>query len=221
MLAMALAAALTAGCSEAALTTPTAMETAGRSAGAPEVLNVPSEDPGPPFYTPVFTGGTSAPAGFVPSDGVWAGIHWYRDPSCIPPGFNLLNVFNPPAAFGCALTITGQVWRHEPTDLVPYQEHYAGAGGVPIYFVRAGELAAATADGTLTIGELENLSSLLAGEARLYRGVIHNSNQAASHGHETLTATGLLADGRTFEFHFDEKFVDGQHVFQTVRIEFR
>jgi hypothetical protein len=190
-------------------------------AGAPTISNVPAEDPGPPFYTPVFIDGTAPPSGFVPTNGNWAGIHWLRNPSCVPAGFNLLKVFNPPAAFGCRLTITGQVWRHQPTDLVPFQEHYAEVEPVPIYFVRLSELTNAASDGMLTIGELQSLPSLLVGHASSYRSVIHNSNQASSHGHETLTAQGQLVDGRSFQFHFDEKFSGGQHTFQSVRIEFR
>ena len=139
----------------------------------------------------------------------------------MPAGFNLLNVFDPPAAFDCSLTIQGEVWRHEPGDLVPFQEHYAGAGTVPIYFVRLSELSSAAEDDVLTIGELQALPSMLIGHAAQYRSVIHNSNQASSHGHETLTARGQLADGRSFSFHFNEKFIGGQHTFQGVRIEFR
>jgi hypothetical protein len=166
-------------------------------------------------------GGAAPPSGFVPTDGDWAGIHWYRDPSCVPASFNLLRVFNAPAAWNCGLTIKGEVWRHAPGDMVPFQEHYAEAGVVPIYFVRLPELMSVASDGALTIGELQGLPSLLVGHASSYRSVIHNSNQASSHGHETLTARGRLTDGRSFHFHFDEKFIGGQHTFQSVRIEFR
>jgi hypothetical protein len=188
---------------------------AGR--GAPVIRHVPSErEPGAPFYTPVFSDGLS---GFVPTDGTWVGIHFYREPSCIPAGFNLLKVFDAPAAFECTLAITGETWRHEPDDRAPFQEHYSAAGEVPIYFVRLSDLIAAAADDVLTIGELQSIA--LVGRASFYKSVIHNSSQAANHGHETLTARGQLEDGRGFEFHFNEKFVDGRHVFQTVRIEFR
>jgi hypothetical protein len=190
-------------------------------AGAPVISRVPADDPGPPFYTPVFIDGAAPSSGFVPTDGTWVGIHWYRDPSCVPAGFNLMKVYNPPAAFGCRLTIGGEVWRHEPGDRLPFQEHYAEAGTVPIYFVRLSELTSAVGDGMLTIGELQGLPSLLVGLASGYRSVIHNSNQASSHGHETLTASGQLMDGRSFHFHFDEKFIGGRHSFQSVRIEFR
>ena len=205
------------------LTGPSAIapEATQNGAGAPVISSVPADDSGPPFYTPVFIGGAAPPSGFVPSDGEWAGIHWYRDPDCVPPGFNLIKVYNPPVAFGCRLTIRGEVWRHEPGDLIPFQEHYTESRSVPIYFVRFSDLSAAAGDGVLTIGELQGLPSLLVGHASEYRSVIHNSNQASSHGHETLTARGQLTDGRSFHFHYDEKFIGGQHTFQGVRIEFR
>jgi hypothetical protein len=205
-----------------ALTAPSALgpEATQSGAGAPSISRVPAEDSGPPFYTPVFIGGAAPPSGFVPTDGNWAAIHWYRDPSCVPGGFNLLKVFNPPAAFGCRLTIQGEVWRHEPGDQIPFQEHYTESGSVPIYFVRLSELTSAVSDGMLTIGELQGLPSLLVGHASGYRSVIHNSNQASNHGHETLTARGQLTDGRSFHFHYDEKFIGGQHTLQSVRIEF-
>jgi hypothetical protein len=221
--AVVLAASISTGCSNDAraldrVTAPAAAGPSSTSAGrgAPVIRQVPSAgEPGPPFYTPVFMGGVS---GFVPTDGTWAAIHFYRQPSCIPAGFNLLQVFDPPAAFGCSLTITGQVWRHEASDLVPFQEHYSGEG-VPIYFVRLTDLTAVAADGVITIAEVQDIA--LIGLASFYRSVIHNSNQAASHGHETLSAHGQLEDGRGFQLHFNEKFIDGEHVFQKVRIEFR
>jgi hypothetical protein len=189
----------------------------GAGAGAPVIRDVPSAaDPGAPFYTPVFIDGLS---GFVPTDGTWVGIHFYREPSCIPANFNLLKVFHPPVAFGCTLTITGKTWRHAPGDLVPYQEHYSGRGAVPIYFVRLPDLQAAAADDVLTIGELTSIAVI--GRAESYRSVIHHSTQASNHGHETLTAQGWLENGGRFQFHFDEKSFDGHHVFQSVRIEFR
>jgi hypothetical protein len=219
---------VSAGCSRTpggfeGLTAPTRLAGPATSAGggAPVIRNVPADDQGPPFYSPVFMGGAAPPSGFVPTDGEWVGIHWYRDPSCVPAAFNLLRVIDYPAAFDCSLTITGEVWRHQATDPVPFQEHYAEAGEVPIYFVRLSELMTASGDGALTIGELQGLPSRLVGHASFYRSVIHNSNQASGHGHETLSARGQLTDGRSFQFHFDEKFEGGQHTFQSMRIEFK
>lgn len=189
-------------------------------AGAPIISQVPGEDGGPPFYTPVFSDGSTPGVGFVPTDGVWVGIHWYRQPSCVPEGFNLLKVFDPPAAWDCGLAVRGQVWRHDAGDRVPFQEHYSEAEAVPIYFVLLSELGEATVDKALTLGELEALPSMLVGRADWYRGVIHNTTQAGTHGHETLTARGQLEDGRSFHFHFVEKFQNGQHTFQNVEIEF-
>ena len=223
-LTLATAIGMTAGCgasgpemsSPAGPTSP-GIDATSSGAGAPVKRDVPSAaDRGAPFYTPVFIDGLS---GFVPTDGTWVGIHFIREPSCIPPTFNLLQVFHPLVAPDCTLTITGQTWRHGPDDRVPYQEHYSGVGAVPIYFVRLADLQAAAADGMLTIAELTSIAVI--GRADSYRSVIHHSTQAANHGHETLTAHGWLENGRRFQFHFDEKFLDGRHVFQSMRIEFQ
>ncbi len=37
----------------------------------------------------------------------WAAIVFYGDPACVPGGFNLLEFYDVPAAFGCPLTVTG------------------------------------------------------------------------------------------------------------------
>jgi hypothetical protein len=74
----------------------------------------------------------------------------------------------------------------------------------------------------LTIGELQGLSSLQVGSATFLRHVVHNSTQGANHGHEELVSHGQLADGRSFQFHFNEKFFPetGEHVFPSVVIQF-
>ena len=68
-----------------------------------------AEDPGPPFYARI-----DDVAHFVFHDGEWAAILFYRDPSCIPANFNLLQFFDPPAAFGCAPITQGySLWQGE------------------------------------------------------------------------------------------------------------
>jgi hypothetical protein len=54
------------------------------------LTHYPSEkDPGPPFYARI-------ERGFVIQDGTTAAIPFYRGPACIPPRFNLLNLFDAP-----------------------------------------------------------------------------------------------------------------------------
>jgi len=184
---------------------------------APTILRFPSEHPGPPYYA-LFE------RGFAPTDNGWVGIVFVRDPSCVPAGFNLLAFFDsPPTALACALTVEGEAWWHDVSVPPPFQIHERGVGAVPVYFVRWSELQVAIADDALTIGELEGLSSLLIGQASFLEHVVHNTNQPTNHGHETLVSRGLLEDGRSFEFRYNEKFLPetGEHVFPNVKIEFK
>jgi hypothetical protein len=148
-------------------------------ANPPVIEYFPSpERPGPPFYA-------NFAADFIPTDDGTVGIAFIREPSCIPTDFNLLLFFDVPAAFGCELTIEGKLWWYDSeTDPFPFKIQQWGLGAVPIYFVDEAELAAATQDGVLTIGELQALPSLLIGLADSYLEVIHNSNQGgAGKGH--------------------------------------
>src|SRR4029450_2259007 len=138
-------------------------------ADPPVIQYFPSPElPGPPWYA-------HFSADFIPTDDGTVGIAFIREPSCIPTDFNLLVQFDVPAAWGCELTIEGKAWRYEETDAFPFQARYSGLGAVPIYFVDEAELAAATQDGVLTIGELQALPSLLIRFADSYLEVIHNS----------------------------------------------
>jgi hypothetical protein len=192
--------------------------------GRPVIQTFPSPGlPGPPLYA-------NLAAGFMPTDNGTVAIAFYREPSCIPLNFNLLIQFNPPAAFGCTLTIRGKLWWRDPaTDPFPFQIRILGLGAVPIYFVDADELAAATGDGVLTIGELQSLPSLIVGVADQFHQVIHNSNlapgaeaQLKGKGREELDAHGtVLGSGVPFYFHYIENFDPntGIHTFTAVRIE--
>lgn len=193
---------------------PTAASRAESS--APIIRHFPGEHPGPPYYA-LFD------RAFIPSDDGWAGIVFVRSPSCVRAGFNLLDWFDPPTAQGCALTVEGEGWWHDLSAPPAFQIHARGQGAVPIYFVRLSELQAAVADDLLTIGELESLPSLLIGEASFLEHIVHNTNQPTNHGHETLVSRGLLEDGRSFEFRYNEKFLPetGVHVFPNVKIEFK
>jgi hypothetical protein len=184
---------------------------------APVILRFPADQPGPRFYA-LFG------RGFMPNDNGWVGIVFVRSPSCIPSGFNLLDWFDsPPTAWACTLTIEGEAWWHDVAVPPPFQTHERGTGAVPVYFVRLSELQAAIADDVITIGELESLPSLLIGKASFLEHITHNTNQPTNHGHETLVSRGLLEDGRSFEFRYNEKFLpeSNEHVFPNVKIEFK
>ena len=187
------------------------------TANQPVIRNFPSEDPGPPFYA-------DFQADFIPTDDGIVGIAFVREPSCIPTDFNLLLGFDVPAAFGCELTVEGRLWYTDPeTDPIPFQVRTWGLGAVPIYFVDEAELAAATQDGVLTIGELQALPSLRIGYADSFLDVTHNSNQGGrGKGTEVLNASGTIPlTGQTFFFHFTEEFDadTGERTLRGVRID--
>lgn len=202
-------------------------------ARAPIIKRIPADDPGPPWYTPVFGGGPVLPGAYIPNDGTWAAIAFWRQPACIPADFNLLLLMNPPAAFGCALTVEGKAWFSEGSP-IPLQERYTGLGAVPIGFVLLQELQAAMGDGPsdpdadpdLYFPELAALPSFSLGVADGFRTVIHNSSQAANPGHETVDARGHIVSGplagRAFRYHHNERFdpESGVHSFRAVTIRF-
>jgi hypothetical protein len=124
------------------------------------------QDPGGPVYTTI-------ERGLPLHDGHVAAVLFYRDPSCVPADFNLLDnqdvVGFPdnPRAFGCALTVDGfGIWTQgPPADIVPRHVVTRGTGAVPIWFVAWPELEAAMADDVLTITELRALPSRRVGYA--------------------------------------------------------
>jgi hypothetical protein len=210
-------------CSEALPTTPEAAvvpaalpAAASVNAGRPIIRHFPGDVPGPPYYALLGRG-------FAPTDNGWTGIVFVRSPACVPPGFNLLDQFNPPTAFGCELTVEGKAWWHDLATPPAFQLHERGLGAVPVFFVAWTELESALIDDVLTIGELQDFPSLLIGSASFLQHVVHNTNQPTNHGHETLVSYGELEDGRSFQFRYNEKFLpeSGEHVFPNVKISFK
>ena len=67
----------------------------------------------PPFYARIERDPAGRPN--VLNDGEWAVIPFYREPGCVPADFNLLNLFDAPRAFACALAVDGfEVWADFP-----------------------------------------------------------------------------------------------------------
>jgi hypothetical protein len=200
--------------------TPTAPEAVSvmplAAANGPIIQHFPGDSPGAPWYALLGYG-------FVPTNGEWVGIVFTRSPDCVPTEFNLLQQFNPPAAWNCTLTVEGELFWHDLSAPPPFQERAHSLGATPVYFVALSELQAAIADNVLTIGELQDLPSLLIGYASFLEQVVHNTNQPTNHGHETLVAHGKLENGQSFEFRYNEKFLpeSGEHVFPNVKIAFR
>jgi hypothetical protein len=156
-------------------------------------VDIPNQDPGPPFYARIRTG-------FVPHTDQWAAIVFYRQPGCVPPGFNLLNLFNPPTAFGCTLTVDGFTIYDDvpvPPGAAPKLAKFFGLGAVPVWFVSWPELQSAMADGALTITELAALPSLRVAYATLFRETLQPGPTPAGGGAQAPEMT-IVASGPGF-----------------------
>jgi hypothetical protein len=183
----------------------------------------PAQNPGPPFYAFL----DRPPVGEIFRDGDWVAIPFVRDPSCIPPDFNLLNSADIPRAFGCELTVKGfALWKNgpPPTDPVPIQAYYSGLGAVPVWFVSWTELQEAIADDELTIAELQSLPSLIVGSASFFEAVEQPGPlrpQGFGNGKIEVVAIGTLTDGRAFIFTSREMGVDQVSTQRNTTISFK
>lgn len=179
-----------------------------------------AEDPGPPFYAR-----TDHAPPFVFNDGAWTAIVFYRDPSCVPAGFNLIQFFDPPAAFGCQPTTHGSsLWHGEALSGAPKVVTTSGNGAVPVWFVPMETASQATQDGVLTIVELEGLDGLLVGYADQYDETLQPHPlppELGGGGHPNpkliVDASGQLEDGRQFNLHITQV----QDEVQAIQIQFR
>lgn len=160
-----------------------------------------AENPGPPFYAQISHIELFGEEIYHTEE--WAAIPFYRNPSCVPSDFNLLEMFDVPRAFDCTLTVQGfEIWPVPPDQggAGPSQGKYWGLGAVPIYFVSWPELQVAVADRGLTITELLDLPSLKIGSASFFSVDLHPSGGAANVPHIEISARGVLQDGRQFQF---------------------
>jgi hypothetical protein len=183
--------------------------------------NWPSaEDPGLPYYAWI----EPAPP-HVFDDGEWAAIVFYRDPACVPAGFNLLQFFDVPAAFGCPHLVQGtHLWHGEPFNGSP--KIATSSGAAIVWFVPAAVIAQAIQDGELTIGKLAGLEGLLVGQAQQFNEVLHPHPlppEMGGGGHPNpklvQNAQGQLEDGRRFNLHITH-LKDTEGV-ESVQIRFR
>lgn len=161
-------------------------------------MQIPEEDPGPPFYarvTPIFN------EFFY--DGDWLAIPFYRDPDCIPSDFNLLDFYHFPSemgagAFDCPLLVEGIAYTEPdaPPNTFPKRVTMEGLGAVPVWFVPRSRIEPAIADNMLTLPELVALEPLR-GAATSFDEEL----QPRADDHKiVITSSGNLADGRSFRF---------------------
>jgi hypothetical protein len=193
----------------------------GSSLQAAVRVTISSPASGPPFYAAI----ARPPSGQIFQDEEWAAIPFLRDPVCVAADSNLLDGFDL-RALNCALTIGGfAIFKNGPSiDPVPVFVLLSGNGAVPIWFVRWPELQAAIADDELTIGELLSSPSLLMGSASFFEyvnqiGVLRP--QGEDSGKIEASASGVLTDGRDFQFSVREMGVDQISTLRHIKIQFR
>lgn len=158
---------------------------------------VPTEDPGPPFYARV----TTILNQFFHADD-WLAIPFYRDPSCVPPDFNLLELFDfpgadGPGAFACPLLMSGFLLIEPDAPLGTFPRQVVLRGdAVPFRFVPWSEFEAGAEDGVVTMAELSAMNPV-AGIAHRY----HETLKPREGDHLiVIRADGTLEDGRSFRF---------------------
>jgi len=165
-------------------------------------LSIPQETFGPPFYARMEF--PMVDPALIPTNGEWAALVLYRQRQCIPDSFNLLGVFDLPAAFDCPLNnLSGyEVWNNSPqTDMAPRHTRMTGAGEVPIWFVHLAEFNTAAADGVVTIADFENMASLRKGRTDFFDELLRPS-QSNSQILLHIQANGRLDDGGGFRFNY-------------------
>lgn len=176
----------------------TAVEALGQEAQGLARKEIPAEDPGPPFYARL----TSTLDQFFHADG-WLAIPFYRDPACVPPGFNLLELFHFPGpdgagAFACPILVRGFMLIEPGAPLGAFPRKVALEGdSVPFWFVKWDDFQATAADGIVTIAELEALGPIR-GTADRYRETL--KPRVGEHA-VVISAGGSTDDGRRFSFH--------------------
>jgi hypothetical protein len=194
LLAAGAAGVLLVGCSESEPLAPTAELTDPSSFDLARTSWPSAEEPGVPAYARI----EGSPP-HVYHDDEWAAIVFYRNPACVPPAFNLLTFFDVPAAFGCQLTVEGNmVHQAGATGEPPRMVVARGTGAVPVWFVPLASIQPALEDGVLTIGELAGLSGLLTGHADHFNEVLQPSQGNHPNPNLIVNARGELEDGRMF-----------------------
>lgn len=161
-------------------------------------LDIPGETYGPPFYARLEF--PHVDPALIPNDGQWAAMVMYRQRDCIPDDFNLLEIFDVPAAFGCPLNnLTGyEVYENAPgVDPAPIHSRLTGAGSVPVWFVHLAAFEQAAADGVITIADFEAMPSLRIASADFYDELLRPS-QSNPAGFIHITARGSFDNGDRF-----------------------
>ena len=170
---------------------------AAEVAGAVRVT-FPQPDPGLPAYARAFPGLNQ----FF-HNGEWLAIPFYRAPVAIPADFNLMTFFHfpgptGPGAFATPILIKGFYLIESDAPRGTFPKLVIATGdSVPVWFVRWSVYQTAMSDGVVTIGDVIAMNPL--------RGIATTFNETVKPRIPdhlvVITASGKLADGRTFDFH--------------------
>jgi hypothetical protein len=168
---------------------------------APLVLrSIPDQDPGPPFYARYGLQEFSV-------DG-WLIVVFYRDPACVPDGFDLIEGYHfpseaGPGAFLCAPTVGGHTLTEPdaPPTRFPWLALLEGNGAVPVWFVPLDAFRELPASEPVTVQALAALQPLV-GRASHYHETLHP--RSPGHAIEAV-AVGVLEDGRAFRYRVSER----------------
>lgn len=153
----------------------------------------PDDDSGIPIYARV---GPILNQFFV-TDGLLV-IPFYRDPECIRNDFNFLTYYDPPAAFGCDLTVQGKfvIEADAEQGTFPIMAHTEGTQ-VPVWIVNWAEFQALMENESVTLPEIEALNPIK-GTAQQYDEYL----SPRMNEHEVIIeASGTIpANGQKFNF---------------------
>jgi hypothetical protein len=172
--------------------------------GLVETAHPSAADPGMPFYVRIDGRGLD---GHVWHDDEYAIVVFYRGPAGIPADFDLLDMFDVPAAFGVEANVAGtNAWHEQPGSGSPFEAKAHGVGPVPVWFVPIAPLQALIASGSLTMPDMEAIEGILVGHADAFEETLRPHAlppEMGGGGHPdpslTLSASGVLEDGRRFE----------------------
>ena len=170
-----------------------AFEVAMLAAGN-KTVKVPEEDPGAPLYLRM----TMLLNQVFRVDGHVV-IPFYRNPSCVRPDFNLLELFDVPAAFGCGLTCTAQyvIESDAPLGTFPIIVQ-TRSNNMPIWIITETAFDAAAADNMITINELQAANPIKA-TATHFEEML---KPRFENHHVVIHASGTIDEtGDPFSFH--------------------
>ncbi len=153
----------------------------------------PDENPGIPIYARV---GPILNQFFVTNGRLV--IPFYRNPDCIPENFNFLTYYDPPAAFGCELTVEGKfiIEKEAGEEDFPIMAHTEGSQ-VPVWIVDWPEFQALMENDSVTLPDIEALNPIKGMAQQFEEYLSPRINE-----HEVIMEAGGTIPGTNQQFTF-------------------